>query len=60
MRRHPCNGDSRITCLLLFLSSMRHCLVHVDAGGLQTPEQSLFPSNLIVDVLSNHGDVESS
>lgn len=56
----PCNGDSRMTCLQLFLPSMSHCLVPVDAGGLQTPEQSLFPSNLIVDVLSNHGNSESS
>lgn len=53
-------GDSRITCLQLFLSSMSYCLVHVDAGGLQTPEQSLFLSNLIVDVLTTHGNVESS
>lgn len=53
-------GNGRITCLRLFLSSMSHCQVRVDAGGLQTPEQSLFLSNLIASVLTTHGNVESS
>lgn len=56
----PATGNSRITCLRLFVSSTSHCLLHVDAGGLQTPKQSLFLSDLIVNVLTTHGNVESS
>lgn len=37
----PAVGNSRMTCLWLFLLSRKHFLILVDAGGFQIPVQFL-------------------